>query len=367
MKKNKGFTLVEMAVVLVIAGALLSAGLKMYSVLAERSAISVTKQHQETIKQAIISYLGRTGRLPCPDQDIDGADNNRDASGNCTANFGTLPYITIGLDRESALDGWDNYLAYVVSPTWILTYSNTATQYTTTDMNSAFWPGVRNGAITVVDRNPPTSDPGQTINDPSAGVNTGAVVALISYGRNGSGARNTANQTNENPSGADELANVNITGLKIYKRQFIDQDVAPGGAFDDVVLTMSASDIVTPLINDGAFQSATAAAILNQANDYVVSKIIATKSICTAPPANGCSTVANYYYTIPSVAAIPFTSGSGAPDNTVAWGVSYSPTVSTFSSGTPSTAIAYILTVGTQSRTIYFPELIGYIGRVSGY
>jgi prepilin-type N-terminal cleavage/methylation domain-containing protein len=384
IKKQLGFTLVEMAIVLVIAGALLTAGLKIASAVAERSAVSVTKQHQEAIKEALISYIAKMGRLPCPDQNAtpDGLDNDRDAStpALCNAYSGTVPYKDLGLEREVVIDGWDNYITYVMSPLWRLTYNASAVagdQYQTSTITDAFWPGVRAGAITVYTRIPATSATTTKIADPA--TNTGAAVALISYGPNGSGARNLSNAVNTAPAaGTDEAANATIVNLEIYKRDFIDQDVPTYGAFDDVVMVISPDDINAPLVKSGAAQDASLASMLALANKHVIGQIATTRDNCTVPI---CGTASQYYYTYPA-------SITNFPAQIQAWGVTYTPNTETSSAGCPNSSTttcgdarlyldnarsvnSYTISVNAQgsslSKTITLQELKGIMSTVSGF
>src|SRR3954453_23379304 len=120
VEARAGFTLVEMAVVVLIAAILLTAGLSMVKARLEAAQLEVTQKKQEAIKQALIAYLGRYKRLPCPDNNLDGREDRDPAAPyNCglpgvPQNFGGVPYIDLSLERAAALDGWENYMRYVV-------------------------------------------------------------------------------------------------------------------------------------------------------------------------------------------------------------------------------------------------------------
>ncbi|MEZ0316035.1 MAG: prepilin-type N-terminal cleavage/methylation domain-containing protein [Methylophilaceae bacterium] len=369
-RSQRGFTLVEMAVVLVIAGALLGAGLKLLNVQSERAAISVTQKHQETIKQALITYLGRMSRLPCPDTDSppEGVDDNRDAAGACTSFFGRVPYLDLGLDRATVLDGWDNYITYVVSPRWTLTYNPAAAGniYQTNIMANAFWPGVRIGGITVSDRFPWNAAALTVI--ANAGAGTGDALALISHGKTGMGAFNTGNIFNDIPPGVDERANVNIAGLSIISRD-INEVAGPGGQFDDIVMSVSPTEMITPLVNSGAVQSASPAAVLNEVNDFVVGQIIGSKRICGVPPAPAACPVTEYYYTVPAAM------GLGLLPNALGWNAIYvgtpltAPASDYMWSGYPAANEAYRIGVdgGALPKIVNMQELKGILAHTSGF
>ena len=66
MKKHYGFTLLEMAIVLVIVTLIAGAGLSMANALRTNLGVSSTRMKHEAIKQAFITFIARNQRLPCP-------------------------------------------------------------------------------------------------------------------------------------------------------------------------------------------------------------------------------------------------------------------------------------------------------------
>ena len=120
-KRLNGFTLVEMAIVIFIAGILLTAGLKLLTVKLNAAQLEATHIHQEAIKQALISYLGKNQRLPCPATVANGGLPSPSPLPQCTSYSGIVPYYVLGLDRAVVLDGWGNFITYVVSPNPIAT------------------------------------------------------------------------------------------------------------------------------------------------------------------------------------------------------------------------------------------------------
>jgi prepilin-type N-terminal cleavage/methylation domain-containing protein len=333
IQRHTGFTLVELAIVLLIIGILMSAGLSLATVKRAAAQRDATQTNQLAIKQALINFLGKNQRLPCPatatSAGLEVVVLPVSTTTPCNAtnsNFGLVPYQTLGLDRSTALDGWENFITYVVSPVppvattallptttapnpqfttfWLTKYSTTPTvspcdkipcTSTATPPNGtslaagsyAFWPSSSIGGITVVD----STVSGNPIADPIKG--TGAVVALISYGANGYGATNIQGGTNTGLPAAnkDEANNTNpyqqATSLwpVVVKRDATDS--ASGGPFDDVVMIISASDLTGPLIANGTFQI-NAMQALNQANDNVVGYILSNvhPSPCDTNPAN---------------------------------------------------------------------------------
>ena len=66
-KKSAGFTLVELSVVMILIGIVMTMGMKMLNATLDNAAFSETKIKQERIKTALISYLRTNSKLPCPD------------------------------------------------------------------------------------------------------------------------------------------------------------------------------------------------------------------------------------------------------------------------------------------------------------
>ena len=404
-KRLAGFSLVEMAIVLLITGILMGAGLSLLSVKQAAAQLDATQKHQETIKQALINYLGKNRRLPCPATLASNPPGSESRTGSPCANYsGIVPYAELGLDRSVALDGWENFITYVVSPNpiaappplaaWLYTYGIAAPQGTS-NSSLAFWPSNSSGAINITGTN--------AIN--------GIVVALISYGKNGYGA-STIRGTNSPPAGIDEQQNANpVSGVPptvtVVKRDASD---LPANPFDDVVMILSASDLTGPLIANGTLQ-ANAQAALSQANDAVIGSILALRSnpcaqtctstsapsVCTsympgppvcvaydtATPPNCtsyvpgppvCATSTSLLSTCTSYTnacsyGLPSNYTFTSPPNAAAWGVKFSQGISTISaSTTPSTGTAYTITAGDGStKTVSIGELQGILSRSAGF
>jgi prepilin-type N-terminal cleavage/methylation domain-containing protein len=130
MKRQAGFTLVELAVVVFIIGLIASMSFATIKAQIINASIRTTQGNQNTIKDALVAYLGKNRRLPCPDTNFtapDGIENRGATTGTpttpadplqaCNAAFGLIPYQTLGLSRSVALDGWDNFFSYQVSNT----------------------------------------------------------------------------------------------------------------------------------------------------------------------------------------------------------------------------------------------------------
>lgn len=228
---HRGFTLVEMAIVLVIVGLLLGGLLMPLSVQLDQQRTSTTQKALDEIKEALIGYAANQlpPHLPCPDKTggggagtaNDGLEDFTIATGTCVAPEGNIPWATLGI---SDVDGWSNRIHYSVdaifssrspSPTFLLTSAGTLRVCQTT------------ACTTIVADTLPA--------------------VILSYGKNGFGAINTAGNTNPAPTSADELANTDLTTSFVSRPQ--SPPGSPAGEFDDIVTWLSPNILFNRMIS----------------------------------------------------------------------------------------------------------------------
>jgi len=112
----RGFTMVEMAVVLAISGLLAAGSFQLLSSSNDTAKFNETKNQMSETKEALITHYLKMGRLPCPDTDGDGIENpsNPAVDGTCTNSRGFLPHLTLNI-ANSATDAWGERFKYIVS------------------------------------------------------------------------------------------------------------------------------------------------------------------------------------------------------------------------------------------------------------
>ncbi len=112
--KSCGFSLIELAVVLVIIGLLLGGGIAALSATNEQARRSDAERQLADIRQALYGYALSEGRLPCPDANDDPPDGREDLNADgddCLQGAGALPWVALGVGRR---DPWGNVFGYRV-------------------------------------------------------------------------------------------------------------------------------------------------------------------------------------------------------------------------------------------------------------
>ena len=119
---NAGFTLVEMAMVLLIITLLLAGLVPTITAQLDQQRTNETLKKMSDIRQALIGYAIRNGTLPCPARpqtptggSYSGIDAGASIGASCTGvdSYGVVPWATLG---TSETDGWGNRFSYRVTP-----------------------------------------------------------------------------------------------------------------------------------------------------------------------------------------------------------------------------------------------------------
>lgn len=231
--RTTGFTLTELAVVLIIV-ALLSGGLMVsLSTQQDIQQQQATQRTLETAREALLGFAAANGRLPCPaTATSNGVEAATDVIGasNCASDAGNnyfLPAATLGLGPTDQngflLDAWGNRVRYQVTDDdaglsdWIVTRANGMKQagmkYITPDLEICL-----DSACTTR-------------------ISNNVVAVLASTGKNG-GAAAVGPAESENRDG---------------DKRFVSRLPGPdgGGSFDDQLIWLSAHTLYSRLMAAG--------------------------------------------------------------------------------------------------------------------
>lgn len=126
-----GFTLPEMAIIVVIAGLLLVTLLPALRATQSAAALSATQSNLQTLLRATAAYVAANGCLPCPisGNNIFGSGGKASTVNNATCgdclgkrldgsplSDGIPPFGSLGLDAATAKDGWGHWITMHVDP-----------------------------------------------------------------------------------------------------------------------------------------------------------------------------------------------------------------------------------------------------------
>ena len=281
MTTQRGFTLIEMAIVLVIITILIGGLAMPLAAQIKARRIAETRADMQTIHDALIGYAmshyvaisppactcsydssgaylsstcdaielcpaststSPTGisfspsrhYLPCPDTANGGTEGPRDSTGNCTQTRGGLPWITLGVKGQ---DAWGNRYTYAVTPA----FGNNKIGFTS-----------MSPAPPIPPTNPSAGNlniyPNNTCGTPSAAKDIPVIV--VSHGPNGRGARNvnfvsgTPTPAPPSDTSKDELQNLNRAVSLLpcgNDTQFVSAN--PSDAFDDLLTWVSGNEL----------------------------------------------------------------------------------------------------------------------------
>jgi prepilin-type N-terminal cleavage/methylation domain-containing protein len=234
--RQRGFTLVELALVVGIVALLLGGLLVPLSRSIEQKAIANTQASLEAAQQALIGFALLNGRLPCPDTHALGAEDTPAAGAvQCPSNsvaggasWGQLPWNTLGV---SGVDGWGYRLDYAVhTPLAVTAFSGANIRSSNLVVNCSM--------LTAVDI--PRGFPG-CFDATTPGIASTTVSFLVfSHGKNGRGAIRPDGTPNAPPETRDESQNLLTTAgpARTFVSRYQTVVTSDPGEFDDLfVLT----------------------------------------------------------------------------------------------------------------------------------
>ena len=116
----RGFTLTEMAVVLVIASLLIGGMIVPLSAQQDMRYVADTQKQFADISDALYGFAASKTKpyLPCPDTNADGLEDRTGSTCTGSVQEGGLPWATLGLGGLGRQDAWGNPFRYRVAATF---------------------------------------------------------------------------------------------------------------------------------------------------------------------------------------------------------------------------------------------------------
>lgn len=227
MNASRGFTLIELAIVLVVVTVLVGGLVAPLSAQVQARRASETQKLLAEARDTLTGYAmtHRTAAglpyLPCPDLDGDGKEDRQGQQ--CQADAGFFPWVDLA---SAAHDAWGNRLRYAVEAD--LAHSGRGFS-AATPLPQPLTDGWKQVA----------SASGCSTVDVAAAV----PFVLVSHGANGWGARNASGATLAAPTGADEQENLGADAC--YVARSPGKANEPAGEFDDLVTWSSFGALVS--------------------------------------------------------------------------------------------------------------------------
>jgi len=245
-KFTQGFTLIELAIVLVVVAILIGSFVGTLATRIENKRITDTQDGLEEIKQALIGYAYVNGYLPCPDCISPGCsllgfrDGVEDrVGGTCNAgnSVGSVPWVTLGLAQG---DFWNARYRY-----WV----DVAFADDGTGGGSVFDLTTTPGAGRIQEPDYVTDPTGATLDD----MATNVVAVVFSHGKNTFGGRSVDDALKPviPVANVDELENTDADGIFVDRPPTTEEATTAGGEFDDILIWISEFELKAKMVEAG--------------------------------------------------------------------------------------------------------------------
>ena len=231
----RGFSLIEMAIVLFIIALLLGGLLPTISSQIEQKNRNETRKQLEEITSALTGFAISKGHLPCPASQVIGIED-RKSDLSCNSRVGFLPWATLGVTQ---LDGWGRLFRYGATPA----FTTASGVFSTTTPSD----------IVIKKR-----DPANLSNFINLTSTPGVPAVIISHGSNGIFGT-TGNNINIAGNTSATYFNIvdqlsNVSGVSASGTIFISRDYAGRTAnddetFDDLVVWISPNILINRMVS----------------------------------------------------------------------------------------------------------------------
>jgi prepilin-type N-terminal cleavage/methylation domain-containing protein len=260
--KVRGFTLIELAVVIVIVALLLGALLVPLATQVQSRNIKETRESLDEIKEALLGYAVTQARLPCPDTDRDGLENACGGVGiPIDVVEGFLPWQDLAVP---ATDAWGRIFRYAVAREFTeVAQPGAPAALRQLDLTDASNP-LSYPTISVFTRgDDPSAGSGGETKEPIQLTATGSAPAVVlSVGSNGLGGSVLGGPDLAFAAAGDELVNVSaifpaaIPGRTFRQRLYTPastpcSDTVEGQSFcefDDILIWLSAPVLLNRMV-----------------------------------------------------------------------------------------------------------------------
>ncbi|MFW2405694.1 MAG: prepilin-type N-terminal cleavage/methylation domain-containing protein [Gammaproteobacteria bacterium] len=248
---DRGFTLIETAIVLLIVGLLLGGLMMPLAMQRERARFTETEGALTEIREALLGHALATGAFPCPAIPASSGMASI-AGGGCTRQHGFVPAGTLGLsgrrnEDQLLVDAWNNPYRYSV--TNVDADGDGAWDFTA--------PGeMRDVQIANLapDLNVCTTSTGSTATACSGATTTlTATAPVVVYSMGSEWAGSGGPDQNENVGatlgGGPSGRNYAVAGDRVFVHRI--RSDAPGAEFNDVVTWVSANGTYNRMVRAG--------------------------------------------------------------------------------------------------------------------
>ena len=249
-RRQRGFTLTELAVVMTIVALLLASGMMTLSAQIDTRNNEEATRRLNAAVDAIIGFAINNRRLPCPASAGTAGDEDPVGGGSCAVwaagggHGGFLPARAIGLQPVDpsgyALDPWGNRIRYAIANSITgCTGTSTAPHFTSAANLKANGVSCRPNDLDVCQSSTGVS---ATSCNTATRVVSASTVAFVVYSTGKNGAITTS-------YGPDETANTD--GDRVFVTRTPGTSQTGGGSFDDLMVIVPAGVVYSKLIAAG--------------------------------------------------------------------------------------------------------------------